>query len=62
MLGAEILSSVISFFVFFLNFRTPYIENGQTSTDFWKIFKNYYKNGMVVDFIGILPLNIILDH
>ena len=57
----EILSSAFSLLIFFLNFRTPYIENGERSTDCMKIAKQYLKKGMIVDFFGMIPMNIILD-
>jgi len=57
----EILSSTISLVIFFLNFRTPYIENGERSIEFIKIARQYLKKGMIVDFFGMIPMNIILD-
>jgi hypothetical protein len=60
-LFVEIISSFISLMIFLLNFRTPYIENGEKSVEFYKVAGIYLKNGMVVDFFGMLPLNIILD-
>jgi hypothetical protein len=33
----EIISSIISVLVFVLNFRTPYVENGEKSLDFSKV-------------------------
>ena len=61
MLCIEIVSSMISFMIFFLNFRTPYIENGEKTINFMIIAREYFKNGMIVDFFGMLPLNIVLD-
>jgi hypothetical protein len=52
---------MISFMIFFLNFRTPYIENGEKTINFMIIAREYLKNGMIVDFFGMLPLNIVLD-
>lgn len=57
----EVLSSCISLMVFLSNFRTPYVENGEKSLNLMKIAKEYLKNGMIVDFFGMLPLNISLD-
>lgn len=61
MLCIELVSSMISFMIFFLNFRTPYIENGEKTINFMIIAREYFKNGMIVDFFGMLPLNIVLD-
>jgi hypothetical protein len=60
-LSIELLSSLISLLIFFLNFRTPYIENGEKTINFFKIAREYLKNGLIVDFFGMLPLNIVLD-
>jgi hypothetical protein len=57
----ELVSSLISLIIFFLNFRTPYIENGEKTINFFKIAREYLKNGLIVDFFGMLPLNIVLD-
>lgn len=57
----EIVSSVISILIFVLNFRTPYIENGEKTNNFMKIAREYLSKGMIVDFFGMLPLNIVLD-
>lgn len=61
MLAIELISSTISFMIFFLNFRTPFIENGEKTLNFMVIAREYFKNGMIVDFFGMLPMNIVLE-
>lgn len=53
---------MVSLSIFLLNFRTPVVEElGEKSLDIWKITKRYLRNGLVIDFFGMLPLNIILS-
>jgi multisubunit Na+/H+ antiporter MnhC subunit len=61
-LAVEILSHAISLAVLLLNFRTPVVEElGEKSLNIWKITKRYFRNGLVIDFFGMLPLNIVLS-
>lgn len=61
-LWLEILSHIVSLAIFVLNFRTPVVEElGGKSLNILKIAKRYFKNGLVIDFFGMLPLNIILS-
>jgi hypothetical protein len=58
----EILSSFVSLVIFLLNFKTPYVENGEKSIKFMGVAKIYFKNGMFADFLGVLPSNIVICY
>lgn len=62
LLVVEIISSLISLLIFLLNFRTPFIENGQKSTNFFGVARIYLKNGMLADVLGIIPTNIMICY
>ena len=58
----EVISHLVSGFVIWSNFRTPLVdEKGEYSLDLEKVFKKYLKNGLIIDFFGMLPLNIVLS-
>ena len=60
--ATEIISSFVSLIIFLLNFRTPYLENGEKSINLLGVAKIYFKNGMLADFLGVIPSNIIVCY
>ena len=60
--AAEVISSLVSLIIFLLNFRTPFIENGEKSINLLGVAKIYFKNGMLADLLGVVPSNIIVCY
>jgi hypothetical protein len=52
-LFTEIISHLISFIMFVLEFRTPVVkESGELTLEFDFVVRNYIKNGMVLDILS----------
>ena len=58
---AELLSTLVSLIIFVLNFRTPFVKDGEKSIECENVARIYFKNGLIPDLFGVIPLNIVLD-
>ena len=57
----EVISHSISLICFLAMFSTPVVKESVESTlDLKYIIKTYMKNGMILDIISFLPINIVL--
>lgn len=58
---AEVVSHFISLFCFLMVFRTPVVkDSGELTLDLNHVLINYRKNGLYLDLLSILPINLII--
>lgn len=57
----EMISHLVSFVHFLLEFRTPVLmENGKLTLEFKYVFRSYWRRGMIYTIFAFLPFNLIL--
>lgn len=58
----EALSIAIQLMIIIVTFRTPVTYFGEHTLDFVQVFKIYARHGLILDVLGLLPLNLVFGY
>lgn len=61
-LTLDMLSILFQAFYILVILRTPVMVSGFYTLSFKHVLRNYFHNGLLIDLMGVLPLNVIFEN